>query len=149
MIKKISKFFTQDLVYGLTNLSLWFKIIWQDRHWDFIFIYMILRHKLILTRRHLMENHNYKGFERDAHKIKICVLLLDRLIKDDYFADKIDNQNSTEWLHEDLYLLHTPEENGRRGRLFKRAVKHEELLKNQDLDLLFKLLRKHVQKWWD
>ncbi len=66
--------------------------------------------------------------EQDAHNIKICKLLLDRLINDAY----IDHKNERGW---------SPK--------FRFSFEKEEEMINQDLDLLFKLLRKQIRCWWD
>jgi len=63
--------------------------------------------------------------EKDAHNIKICILLLDRLQNDAYidYSEKLVN--------------------------VRRSFKEQEQMINQDLDLLFKILRKQIRVWWD
>ena len=34
-------------------------------------------------------------------------------------------------------------------RDFSTAAKREQYLREQDLDMLFTMLRKHIQTWWD
>jgi hypothetical protein len=56
--------------------------------------------------------------------MKKCIILLDRLINDDY----IDYE---------------------RGDNIRELYEKEERMINQDLDLLFKIIRKHIRTWWD
>ena len=62
--------------------------------------------------------------KKDAKNIKKCILLLDRLINDDYSKY-------------------------RRGENIRESLEKEEMLINQDLDLLFKIMRKQIRVWWD
>ena len=45
------------------------------------------------------------------------------------------------------YLVNTVPENSIPA--FKTAIDHEDYLKKQDIDLLFNLMKKHIQTWWD
>lgn len=113
--------------YGIANLKYWFYIIWGDRWWDFSFIYLILRHKLKRMEKGFREQGITMNASKDAHNIKICILLLDRLIKNDYYNyNKISNPK---------YPLAEMDKEG-------------EMIQ-QDLDLLFKILRKQIESWWD
>lgn len=123
-LKKISIYYYDikygiyyNVKYGIINLIKWFPIIWKDRNWDQNYLYRIIRFKLkqmeFLQRRYGIGVDNNKY----ADQMRKCILLLDRIIKDDY-------------LLESEYTI-------------------AEKRKEQDLDLLFKLIRKHVEGWWD
>jgi len=43
----------------------------------------------------------------------------------------------------------TDEDEKSQSKDFKNACKHEVSLREQDLDILFKTMRKHIQTWWD
>lgn len=155
-----------NIIYGVKNLVLWLPIIWQDRNWDFYFIYVMMRYKLNLTGSHILKHNNHTRAEQDAYNIQLCVNLLDRLIADNYHetafknhdekwgsgifrcVDCTDNPKFQE-LHIDYINVKTPEDEKQRHADFKRALKHEADLKNQDLDMLFTTMRKHIQGWWD
>ena len=62
--------------------------------------------------------------EKDAHNIKKCVLLLDRLINDDY-------------------INYNKEDNVRKSFI------EEQAMIEQDVELLFKIIRKQIRAWWD
>jgi len=113
---------------GVKNLVFWFPVIWLDRWWDHSFLYPILRRKL----EHMEENFRlggcHKNNKKDAFKMKKCVLLLDRLINDAY----IDYKNERGWAPKIRFSFN----------------KEHEMIE-QDLDLLFKLLRRNIRTWWD
>jgi len=122
----VFNFFRYSFIYGIKNLIVWYKVIWNDRNWDYSYIYIILRHKLHLTEKSIRKNNNHVTAKKDADGVRLCVLLLDRLIADDYF-----------------------EIASRRYKNTKRTLEHEELLREQDLDYLFKFIKKHIKTWWD
>lgn len=159
MFSNIIDFFVRDIPYAIKNFKVWFKTIWSDRNWDHYYIYVILRHKLHLTEQHIRKYHRHTTALRDSHKIKICVLLLDRLIKDEYNLNAFKRHDEKwgeakfDFKNRECIVSHpnvkTPEDSEKERKDFKDSIKIEEMLKDQDLDLLFKLLRKHIQSWWD
>jgi len=151
---------------GIMNLIIWFPVIWKDRNWDHIYIYQIFRHKLHLTEQLIrLHGHHVKHIE-DADKIKKCVILLDRLIEDEYHENVFKNhykkwgepemnwKDSTDFsgcTMLDIKYPHvkTGEDNKRQTIDFRIKSQMEAALREQDLDMLFELMRKHIQTWWD
>ena len=121
----IIKDFFRSIKPGVENLIIWFPVIWKDRWWDHSFLYSILRFKLSLMEKGFRTRGMSTNSEKDAHNIKKCVLLLDRLQNDAYidYSEKVVN--------------------------VRRSFEEEERMINQDLDLLFKILRKQIRVWWD
>jgi len=164
MIEKIRTFF-RDIKIGIKNLITWFPVIWKDRQWDHWFIYEILHKKLSLTEYHIRNYGHHVRAEQDADNIKKCVLLLKRL-KDDEYSENAFKQHREKWgepkfiwkesdrpdCHKLLIehdTIKTEEDKIQERKDFKNAYDHEDYLKQQDLDLLFKIIRKHIQTWWD
>jgi len=160
------KDFPYEVKHGIKNLVIWFPIIWKDRWWDQYFIYVVLRHKLHLMEKNIRKyGHHVRNVE-DADGIKKCVLLLDRLIKDDYhenvfkyhdekwgegdfiFTDSTRYPNCSE-LHIKYENVKTKEDEKLQSKEYKLLSKKPQELVEQDLDLLFKLMRKNIQTWWD
>lgn len=109
---------------GIKNLVFWFPVVWLDRWWDHSFLYSILRHKLKQMEKGFRMYGISVNSERDAKNIKKCILLLDRLINDDY-------------------IDYTKRDNVR------KSFEEEQKAIEQDLDLLFKIIRKQIRCWWD
>jgi len=164
--RKVRDYIKYDIPYGIKNLIRWFPVIWKDRNWDHYFIYVTLRHKLHLTEQHIRNHNCHTTAQQDADNIKTCVLLLDRLIADEYHTmafKKVDEKWGDLVLSsspcEDRPGLHsvnitrpnikTPEDEKQERKEFKNACEHERYLKQQDKELLFKLMNKYIEGWWD
>ena len=166
LVRKAKDYMRYDVPRGISNLRRWFTVIWTDRNYDFYFIFVILRHKLYLTQKHIRNHDIHVHAERDADRMKLCVLLLDRLIKDDYHEMAFKNHDK-KWgdielktkptkENPDLYSvdfhrdnIKTPEDREQERKEFNNAYEHEQYLIQQDLDLLFNTMRKHIREWWD
>lgn len=157
-------FFRYDIPYGIRNLVRWFPVIWKDRNWDHQYIYEILHHKLNLQERHIRKHDVHVDAHKVARRIKLCVLLLKRLMKDDYyenafyFHDKKWGESNFDWIEHDndhvrLDLTRpnviTEEDKEQENKEYRRLSKHETMLREQDLNMLFSTMRKHIQSWWD
>ena len=165
IFKKIWDFIIYDIPQGVESLFLWFKVIWNDRNWDQYFIYVILRHKLILMEKNIRNGHTV-GCDKEADNIKICILILDRIINDVYF-EMVFDKHAAKWGEPKLEFtdsekypdcktidvvyknVKTEKDKEQESKDFKRASNHERYLKQQDLDYLFKIMRKHIESWWD
>ena len=165
MFQKI-KDLPRSISQGFKSLWLWLPIICKDRNWDHQYIYIVLRHKLHLTEQLIRHHGHHVHRKRDADQIKVCINLLDRLIEDEYF-EMAFKKHYEKWGHPDLSWrdseehkgmcvlnidypnVKTDEDKNAEKKDFKFASTHEAKQREQDLDLLFKLMRKHIQGWWD
>jgi hypothetical protein len=114
----------RGITQGIRNIKMWFPVVWHDRWWDHSFFYTILRFKLSLMEKGFRKWGHSTCSKKDAKKIKTCVLLLDRLIKDDYITY-----------------------NG--GDNIRKSFEEEQRMAEHDLELLFEILRKNIRSWWD
>lgn len=160
------RYWPLDFKTGVKNLISWFPIVWKDRQWDHQFIYAILRHKLHLTEQFIRHNGVHINNIKDADKIKKCVLLLDRLIKDEYH-ENVNRYYYERWGEPEMIFedseehpgcktvdlkypnVKTKEDEKVNTKQFKRNFKIEQKLKEQDLDMLFKMMRKYIETWED
>ena len=72
------------LYNSIRNLCIWFKIIWRDRPWDYHYLFIMLHKKLSLMERFIRIKGCHEDHIMDADRIKECIVLLDRIIADDY-----------------------------------------------------------------
>ena len=158
--------FPRKVKYGIINLIRWFPVIWKDRNWDHYFIYEVLHFKLSQTEKYLRKYGHHLNAERDAYNIQVCVNLLKRLMDDDY-GEMVFKPHDKKWgkakfnwddcedkpgycsLRIERPDVKTEEDKIQERKEFRLLSKHEEQLKQQDLDYLFKMMRKHIQSWWD
>ena len=173
MKEKIKGFF-RNIRIGIPNLIKWTPIIWEDRDWDQYFLYVILQFKLKQMEK-LQREYGISVNSNDyADQMKTCILLLDRIIKGDYLTNSLkpheekwgelrldfkETSDETfrdidggEKLYEGTFSVEkvtTPEGKEQENKERMRLYKHVDNLEKQDLDLLFKLMRKHIEGWWD
>lgn len=172
-IKRIYQYFRYNIPTGIKNLIIWFPTVWCDRQWDHQYIYKILRQKLHFTEQYIRYHGNHINNIKDANKIKICVNLLDRLIANEYHesafkehrdkwgepkmnfspleGDVFTDEERENYLELDIKYpnVKTILDKEKMEKEFRFLCHREEQLRNADLDLLFKLIRKHIQTWWD
>lgn len=164
VFEKISDFF-RNIKYGMRNLIKWTPVIWQDRDWDQWFLYKILHFKLQEMEK-MQRNGIHLHREATADKIKVCKLLLKRLIDDDYLVNTLKNHEE-KWGELEMKFVHfknnseygeiefkvenanTDEEKKEEDKARHRLYKHSDYLQKQDLDMLFKNMRCYIQGWWD
>ena len=141
--------------YGVSNLVVYFSIIWRDRDWDQAFLYRLLSFKL--DRMHKLLNSERAVAEhkpRHLRDLKICSLLLKRLTRDNYFELAGGKKLERAWDHESVRL-----ENGLYHWTFREdpeavAFRHQvgqkmQELEDQDLEHFCKTFHKQVRSWWD
>ena len=122
------KRFVKGIPTGITNLIKWSPIIWNDRDFDQAYMYEMLRFKLKNMEDFFYSDRTWCiGSERRAKEIKICRILLDRIIKEEYGEFDFDD----------------PKRNG------MKYLKNEAYMLQQDLDMLCHIIAKKSQDWWD
>jgi len=115
----------KNVLTSIKNLFVWSKVIWNDRWWDHYFFFVLLHKKLSIMEKNFRKNGVHLFAEKDADKMKKCVLVLERLIKNEY-----DEMASTK-------------------NSLKERCDHAEYLEKQDINYLFNILRKNILTWWD
>jgi hypothetical protein len=131
--KEVYSFFRYKIPRGFINLIIWFPVIWNDRDFDHWYFFEIIRRKLERMIHHHEKYQVFVGVEKEIKYMKICKNLIKRIQDDDYmFSGR----------YKDLTKLLPYSDN-------KPAFEWLKKYMQQDMDLLFKLLKKHVMKWWD
>ena len=95
-VLRFIKHLPYNIRYGIKNLIKWFPVVWKDRDWDQIYLYKSLHFKLKNMEHLHRTNAHYIGSEKEAHNIRVCKLLLERLI-DDVYYDKVFMQHDKKW----------------------------------------------------
>ena len=119
---KIKQFFRR--IYSLYR---WFPIIWEDRDWDYYFIYEILKQKLINTEKYIRKDGLHVFNEHDADSIKTAIEMIEK-VQTEYYLDKYLSE-ATEWTKEGM----------------DKSTKDH----NKARQELFKYLNNNIEKWWN
>ena len=155
-------------LFRLITLLSWISIIIADRQDDHSYLFIILKHKLILMNKFFDSDLAMSAYaSKEAAKMRRCILILNRLIKYDYSILSGYNQLDEKWgpivtqCHpieskpgfKTLYISRkgvvTPKDKKQLDKDIRRYDRKEVALQKQDVDYLFKLLSKHVNCWWD
>lgn len=143
---------------GLQNIIQWWPLIWNDRDWDFIFIYRMLYKKLErMEKLFKSDKVNSKCAPKKANQLFVAKNLCKRLIDNNYTGYKLVDVQKT---YGNVKIKRTPSENkgcwnikfieSKKERAMRRkSSKHIEYLEQQDKDYLFNHINKYINGWWD
>jgi len=130
--------------YRVRKMIKWYKIIRKDKDYDYEFILIILREKLIDMYEFFNSKNTWSaGAKKNAKKIKLCISLINRILED-------KGHNYIDLAKLNYYT----EKNNKEDR--KTKIKNENKIMNkasylleQDIDLLFKTINQYILDWWD
>jgi len=150
---------------GIRNIFYYLPVVWRDRDWDHSYILELLRHKLKSVEAGIVSGRLSMGLsERHRQEIRRTVLLLDRIIADNYHENAA-MFHTKRWGHEKIrfkdegnhYFLdgwdypnaHTPEEQKRAE--WERDHRMASWTKSQEYDWEYFIgwIGKHMRGWWD
>lgn len=158
--------FFRNIKTGLVNLWKWKSVVWNDRDFDYYNLYVILQFKLKQMHKRFEKDDVYVNQGKDAKRIKICCLLLDRLTNEFFYHENACKNHDKKWgkLNVDFVPcedrpnfsrmkttrenIKTVKDEKQENKEFLRCIEHEEYLKKQDLGLLCKMLNKYSRTWW-
>lgn len=110
----------------------WIPVLMKDEEWDYSYLYIILRTKIICMLNHLKQKDRYVGQDEVMKSMQECIYLLDRLITENYTNEYNEYKRTTPLLEQQL-----------------RYYEFVNTLQEQDREKLFSLLSKNIEKWWD
>jgi len=174
MLHKIKRFFKR-----IKNLARWFPIIWNDQDWDQWYIYEILKFKLKNQAEYIGYHDRHTLAQRDAQIMRLCIRLIDKLQNEWYSGEYQDyhqpkfNWNDSE-SHPDSWELDIEEDPNHRfdeyfrkyPRIHQQVLNDPKYIYNKDTvsgiamniahineerahKLLFTILERNINRWWD
>lgn len=163
----------RDFKQGIKNLIIWFPIIWKDRNWDYIYIYIILIKKLELTRDTIKRNQIVADANDIADQINYTIVRLQR-VKNDFESydepinkihDEKWGESVFEWIpysdtenpeKKDLLELKitrpnvkTPEDDELEYKEFMEGKHKVNNLRKTDLKEALDNIYNNIENWWD
>lgn len=170
------QYYPKNILIGVRNLIKWVPIIWKDRDWDDAFFFDILKFKISNMAKYHGKKMFHAGSQRDVEIMNTIVRLIDKFQSEHYFHEYfnyVDNEYSfveiegtdyfemkTVNLRDDLdhYFAKYP-------LLKNRAIKELDYQKNPSdysiaifmgkvqhdraKRLIFELLNRNIEKWWE
>lgn len=164
---------------GVKNLIKWFKIVWKDRDYDQSFIFDVLKFKIENTANYTESRKWFVGWENEVSRMRTCVKLIQRIQDDFYNMEHMDFEDRkftfvpTEDKDENGDCYYSMESEVLRDELeeyFKKYPNtYNKVIKKNGEDLpnhliatqmgrmnhekakklLFNILNKHIEHWWD
>ena len=166
---RIRYFFT-----GVKNIFKWMPTIYHDRDWDGDFILKILQKKIEFQRKELVSANRHTRIDADNRDMTIVLNLLERVRNEYYgveyldyretkfrFEDVKDNPKRKRleidiiWEEDDKFLSKYPSTVRKvmkdKPDLDKSSLCHWVSHYNEEKanDLLFRILRERMRRWWD
>lgn len=151
----------RNIKYGILNLIRWFPIIWNDRDWDYQYLYKILYYKLKHMERYFdRENPFVANSDKYAKQIMISKNLTKRLVDNNYlnnalmwherkfpdYLEKAFNFEPMDGLPLSKWVNKNPQNE---QTSFLKCCYHSEYMENQDREYLFAHMNKYIEWWWD
>lgn len=129
----------RDIYAGIRSIIRWIPVLWFDRNYDWTYLVRIMERKFELMESQHRNHGYYVGAEISAKQLKICQELCQRIRNDyNYFPNDQWSPEIGPW-HQRY-----------RDQKFKKPERqcYEDYMRQQDIDLLTKMIAKHLQKWW-
>lgn len=79
-----------DFIKGVKNLIKWFPIVWRDRDWDDHYIFEILKFKITNQADYISKKDRHTLAQRDAQIMRTCVRLMERVQSEYYNTEYQD-----------------------------------------------------------
>jgi len=166
-MRKIKRF-----IKRIKNLVRWFPIIWKDQDWDHHFIFEILKFKLKNQAEYIGYHDRHVSAKRDAEIMMLCVRLIEKVQSEYYQLEYMDYHKSDyNWIDSEsfpgMYELQIVEKSERFDEYFKKypliyrcvpdlnvpktAIAYYIAQTNHTRarKLLFNILEKNIERWWD
>ncbi len=124
-------------IHRVKNLIRWFPVIWNDGDGDQGWMFLILKFKL--ERMYATNGLWYKDEPDYDKNIRTCILLIERILAEDYGMWAVSGTFEPFAFHVEKTLAFDKDS----------FSDYTEYMIKQDLHLLFKLMEKHVRGWWD
>lgn len=88
----------KELGRSIKNVAIWFPLLWKDRHWDYVYILIILKKKLELTLKQLEWDfeHTILPTEEELQSLedlRYCIKCCDKLVdeRNDFNGEEKDS----------------------------------------------------------
>jgi hypothetical protein len=82
-----------NFIQGVRNLITWSRVVWEDFDYDFTSIYDILAFKLEKQVKHLSRNKYLDSSDTTISRLRLCINLIDRVRNEYYINELSEYQN--------------------------------------------------------
>lgn len=160
------------IIRRIKNLIRWFPIIWKDQDWDDHYIWEILKFKLKNQAEYIGNHDRHTRAKRDSQIMMLCVRLIEK-VQSEYYSSEYMDYHESDYNFVDskdfpgMYELDIVEKSERFDEFFKKyplvyrcvpdlnapksriAIQIAHMNHKRARKLLFNILEKNIEGWWD
>jgi hypothetical protein len=119
------------IIRGIKNLIKWFRVIYNDRDDDNIYLEYILYKKLYGMYKHQKQWNQHVGRDKSLQALGICIAILERRLN--------------EWYFDEIYLNSKHKYDESRKISFILTLDN---IEKRDWKVLWRLIEKWGGHWW-
>lgn len=152
----------REIRRGIRNLIYWAPIIWQDRNFDYVYLYRILRHKIKAMSDSIPDWYRVDN-EEVQESMDLCVKILDDLLNDVHEQKAFDAHEEifgkAKWEfspskeHPGYSELNITYPDAEDQEVADRALisfgQIAEMTNQLNKKLLFETISRYIDRWWD
>lgn len=156
MINRIRNLY-YDIKNSILNLIRWIPVIWKIRDWDANHLYLLIYTHLNHMEDCLRNYGNAIDSEKIADEIKVAKNLSKRLWEEDYVSNSLipveekygESKIRFKSIENSQFRTVFWDETEKESKARDKAYKHSDYMEKQDKEMLFNLLKKKLEYWWD
>lgn len=158
--------FISNIPNNIAMICQWIPILWNNWDWDYSFLYEILRYKMDRMSKYLTEKDRAVNTWQYAAQLKACVDIIDRLQEGSHSYTKKEQKEHEEKWGESIYELEDQGDGMHLLDIYTKKAREEGLeeqereeqiaiyelgraRRSKDMDVLFRIMRKRIEYWWD
>jgi len=153
----------RSITNGLLNIIAYIPAVWDDYDFESHSLYRLIYYKLKLQQEFFESDRPWcVGAKSRARRIRLAKCLAQRLWEDEYSINasvlhdmiyKYDNFFESKAIYDEegrvKYYTSLRTSTDEESKSFKKYMEHAMYMKKQDKDLLFNILNKYLDDWWD
>lgn len=145
-LRQLYTLFRHDIWRFVSNIWTYRKALAHTYPFDYSGSLYFMREHFKQLEPALRNGHHVRG-DKQADKVKTCVLLLDRILEctDQYNLDKLE----LDMTEKGFKIKHIPKNTEHPRHSTKTYWEVTKAKEKQDWQLLTKMLTKHMRSWWD
>jgi hypothetical protein len=137
----------------IKNLIRWFPIIWGDADWDYSYTLNILKAKINFQAEYINKKDLYENTKYNVEKMTTCAHLIDDIQNQFYIHEYTDyfikfDDYFKKYPHAYREVTKTDKYIFNNDTKMHIAMNMGHYMHNKANDILFKLLRQNIERWW-
>ncbi len=163
-----------NIIDGVSNIIRWMPTLYKDRDWDDSYILQLLQKKIEYQREYLVKANRHTRLDEDNYWMTVTLNLIERELKEYYNTEYNDYIKEDLVFNDDRTIDFKLVEDNSEAYLYKYRTALRRMIKENYMDvkdkmkngkslafilalynqerchrLLYKILERHLRRWWD